>query len=160
MHEQQDDPTYNGTRRETRERRSEVLPQDAFDLALTDKLGHPDGAHTQPAVVQAVDFYGNATLFIVQTVKWAEGTTVFVTQTSAQGSGRYVLPPKVVALLLRQQDAVTKVVRRRHGQRLAEVAKANGRVIGGGFTPEMRRKAAATRRAKAAKRAARKAARS
>lgn len=138
--------------------RSAVLPTDPFELALNAVLGHPDGAHTQPAVIQAVDFYGNATLFIVQTVKWAEGTTVFVTQTGANGSARYALPPKVVNLLLRQQDAVTTMVRRRHGRRLAETAKANGRALGG-FTPAMRKKAAATRKANAAKRAARKAAR-
>jgi len=108
--------------------------------------------------VQAVDFYGNATSFIMQTVKWAEGTTVFLTQVNAQGSARFVLPPKVVTLMLRQQDAVTTMVRRRHGQRLAAAAKANGQARVG-FTPEMRKKAAATRKAKAAKRAARKAAR-
>jgi len=143
------------TDRQTIETRSTVLPNDPFELALSAKLGHPDGAHTQPSVVQAVDFYGNATSFIMQTVKWAEGTTVFLTQVNAQGSARFVLPPKVVALLLRQQDAVTTIVRRRHGQRLAETAKANGRV--GGFTPAMRAKAAVTRKAKAAKRQARRA---
>ena len=128
-------------------------------MALNSLLGHPDGAHTGAAVVQAVDFYGKATQYIMQTVKWAEGTSVFITQVNSEGSARFVLPPKVVALLLRQQDAVTTIVRRRHGQRLAEAAKANGRGRVGGFTPEMRKKAAATRRAKAAKRAARKAAR-
>ena len=138
--------------------RSSVLPTDPFELALSSLLGHPDGAHTGAAVTQAVDFYGNATQFILQTVKWAEGTTVFVTQVNSQGSARFVLPPKVVNLLLRQQDAVTTMVRRRHGRRLAEAAKASGTRVGG-FTPEMRKKAAATRRAKAAKRAARKAAR-
>jgi hypothetical protein len=130
-----------------------VLPTDPFELALADKLGHPDGAHTQPSVVQAVDFYGNATAFIVQTVKWAEGTTVFVTQVNAAGSARFALPPKVVQLMLRQQDAVTTIVRRRHGRRLAEEQKANGRVMG--FTPAMRAKALATRKAKAQARQAR-----
>lgn len=139
--------------------RSAVLPTDPFELALNAVLGHPDGAHTGAAVVQAVDWYGNATQYILQTVKWAEGTTVFVTQVNAAGSARFTLPPKVVALLLRQQEAVTTMVRRRHGRRLAETAKANGRAMGG-FTPAMRKKAAATRKANAAKRAARKAARS
>jgi len=133
--------------------RSNLLPADPFEQALSDLLGHPDGAHTGAAVTQAVDFYGKATQFIMQTVKWADGTTVFLTQVNGSGSARFVLPPKVVTLLLRQQEAVTTMVRRRQGRRLAEVAKANGRV--GGFTPEMRKKAAATRRAKAVKRAAR-----
>jgi hypothetical protein len=135
--------------------RSTLLPADPFEQALGDLLGHPDGAHTGAAVTQAVDFYGKATQFILQTVKWAEGTTVFVTQVNSAGSARFVLPPKVVQLLLRQQDAVTTIARRRQGRRLAETQQANGRVAG--FTPEMRRKAAATRKANAAKRAARKA---
>jgi hypothetical protein len=138
------------------ETRSTILPTDPFEIALADKLGHPDGAHTLPAVVQAVDFYGNATSFIMQTVKWAEGTTVFVTQVNASGSARFVLPPKVVGLLLRQQDAVTTMVRRRHGRRLAEdrIARGEMRV---GFTAEMRAKGLKTRKANAAKRKARRA---
>jgi hypothetical protein len=141
------------------ETRSAILPTDPFEVALADKLGHPDGAHTQPSVVQAVDFYGNATSYILQTVKWAEGTTAFVTQVNAQGSARFVLPPKVVAVLLRQQEQVVTIVRRRQGKRLAEERRATGQLRVGGFTPEMRTKAAATRRAKATRRAARKAAR-
>jgi hypothetical protein len=135
--------------------RSAILPTDPFEVALSGLLGHPDGAHTAPAVVQAVDFYGNATSFILQTVKWAEGTTTFLTQVNAGGSARFVLPPKVIAVLLRQQDQVTTIVRRRHGKRLAEERRANGQLRVGGFTPAMRKKAAATRRAKAAKRQAR-----
>lgn len=137
------------------ETRSQILPTDPFEIALADKLGHPDGAHTAPSVVQAVDFYGNATSFIIQTVKWAEGTTVFLTQVNASGSARFVLPPKVVALVLRQQDAVSTIVRRRLGRRQAEERRANGQLVSG-FTPEMRAKAAATRKANAAKKRARK----
>jgi hypothetical protein len=88
-------------------------------------------------------------------VKWDEGNTVFVTQVNAQGSARYVLPPKAMAVIDRQQAAVTHMVRRRHGKRLAEERQANGhRPV---FTPAMRAKALATRKAKAAKRRARKA---
>lgn len=138
--------------------RSAMLPTDPFELTLSNLMGHPDGAHTGASVVQAVDFYGKATQYILQTVKWAEGTTVFVTQVNAEGSARFTLPPKVVGLLLRQQDAVTTIVRRRQGRRLAETARAEGR-LRVGFTPEMRKKAAATRARKAAARKARKAAR-
>jgi hypothetical protein len=135
--------------------RSDVLPTDPFEIALADKLGHPDGAHTGAAVTQALDFYGKATQYIIQTVKWAEGNTVFITQVNASGSSRFVLPPKVMAVIDRQQAAVTTMVRRRHGQRLASEARANGRVPH--FTPAMRAKALVTRKAKAAKRRARKA---
>src|SRR5262245_24536528 len=113
------------------ETRSEVLPSDAFALQLRTLSGLPNGAQTQAALVQDVDFYGNISNYILQTVKWDKGTTVFVTV----GSERFVLPPKVVGLLLRQQEAVTRMVRRRHGLRLAEERKANGQALGG-FTPE------------------------
>jgi len=132
------------------------LPTDAFDKALSRLTGLPDGAHTQPAVVQAMDFYGNVTSFMVQTVKWDEGNTVFITQVNADGSARFMLPPKVMTTLLRQQDAVSTMIRRRHGKRLAESLRASGRQVV--FTPEMRAKGMETRRAKAAKRQARKAA--
>jgi len=145
----------NGTSNSPAER-SKVLPTDPFEIALADKLGHPDGAHTQPTVAQAVDFYGNATSFIVQTVKWAEGTTVFLTQVNASGSARFALPPKVVGLILRQQEAVSTMVRRRQGKRLMADRMARGEVRVG-FTPEMRAKAAKTRKANAAKRQARRA---
>jgi len=134
-----------------------TLPTDAFDKALSRLTGLPDGAHTQPVVVQAMDFYGNVTSFMIQTVKWDEGNTVFVTQVNADGSARFMLPPRVMTTLLRQQDAVSLIIRRRHGRRLAEALKASGRQPV--FTPEMRAKGAATRRAKAAKRRSRKATR-
>jgi hypothetical protein len=131
-----------------------TLPTDAFDKTLSRLTGLPDGAHMQPAVVQAMDFYGNVTSFMVQTVKWDEGPTVFVTQVNADGSARFVLPPKVLATIARQQDAVSTMIRRRHGKRLAESLRASGRQSG--FTPEMRAQALATRRTKAARRRARK----
>ena len=138
------------------EERSKVLPTDPFDLALSGLMGHPDGAHTQPAVLQHIDPYGNVTSYMVQTVRWAEGSSVFITQVSAANERpqRYVLPPKVLTLIQRQLDSVSTMVRRRHGKRLAEERAASGQQTV--FTPEMRKKALATRRAKAAKRRARK----
>lgn len=133
---------------------SVVLPTDQFDKMLSRLIGLPNGAHTQPTVVQAVDFYGNTTSYMVQTVKTEEGPTVFVTQVNAIGSARFILPPSVVRLIDRQRDTTTTQIRRRHGRRLAEERGA-----GFVFTPEMRAKALAARRAKAAKRAARKAVR-
>jgi hypothetical protein len=139
------------------EPRSKVLPTDPFDIALSNVTGHPNGAHTQPSVVQSVDAYGNVSSFMVQTVKWDEGISVFITQVNAQGSQRFVLPPKVTAVMQRQHDAVSTMVRRRHGKRLAEEARAAGIVRT--FTPEQRKKALATRKAKAAARKARREAR-
>lgn len=37
------------------------LPTDPFDQALARLTGLPNGAHTQPTVIQDVDFYGNTT---------------------------------------------------------------------------------------------------
>lgn len=110
-----------------REHRPTVsLPSDAFDKTLSRLIGLPNGAHTQPAVVQAIDFYGNATSFMIQTVRTEEGTTAFVTQVNAQGSVRYILPPHVLTVLDRQRDAITTKIRRRHGRRIAEERKAAG----------------------------------
>ena len=132
---------------------SSVLPQDKQDKTLARLMGLPNGAHTQPAVAQVIDYYGNKTNYTVQTVRWDEGNTVFIEEMSAEGPKRYMLPPKVLTLIGRQADAVTRMVMRRHGLRLAEQRKAEGWVPQ--FTPEMRAKALKTRREKAAKRKAR-----
>lgn len=105
---------------------TEALPTDAFDKLLSRLVGLPNGAHTQPSVTQSIDFYGNVTSFMVQTVKTEEGATSFVTQVNAQGSVRYILPPAVLATIDRQRDALTHKIRSRHGKRLAEERKAKG----------------------------------
>ena len=103
-----------------------ALPTDAFDKLLSRLVGLPNGAHTQPTVVQAIDFYGNTTSYMIQTVRTDEGVTAFVTQVSAQGSVRYMLPQNVLATIDRQRGAITTKIRRRHGRRIAEARKAAG----------------------------------
>jgi len=139
------------------EPRSRILPTDPFELALSNLIGLPNGAHTLPTVVQATDFYGNLSRYIVQTVRWEEGHTVFVTlvNTGGQPATNVMLPPAVMNTIGRQLDSVTTMVRRRHGKRLAEQRAADGTQTV--FTPAMRAKALATRKAKAAKRRARRA---
>lgn len=136
---------------------SGVLPTDPIDRTLSRLMGLPNGAHTQPSVAQVVDYYGNATNYTVQTVRWDEGNTVFITEVNATGHSRYMLPPRVLALIARQADTVAAIVKRRHGKRLAEQRRAEGTLPT--FTPAMRAKGLATRRAKAAKRRARRASR-
>lgn len=102
------------------------LPSDEFDKLLSRLVGLPNGAHTQPAVVQAIDFYGHTTSFMIQTVRTDEGVTAFVTQVNAQGSQRYILPQSVLAVLDRQRAALTTKIRRRHGKRIAEERRAAG----------------------------------
>jgi hypothetical protein len=99
---------------------------DPFDRLLSGMLGLPNGAHTQPTVVQAIDFYGNVTSYMIQTVRTDEGVTAFVTQVNAQGSVRYILPQHVLQTIDRQRDSITTQLRKRHGRRIAEERKAAG----------------------------------
>jgi len=99
---------------------------DPFDKLLSSLVGLPNGAHTKPSVVQAIDFYGHATSYIIQTVRTDEGVTAFVTQVGANGSVRSILPSAVLAVIDRQRESITTRLRRRHGKRLAEERKAAG----------------------------------
>lgn len=102
------------------------LPSDPFDKLLSRLVGLPNGAHAQPSVVQAMDFYGHTTSFMIQTVRTDEGVTAFVTQVNAQGSVRTILPQNVLATIDRQRAAITTKLRRRHGRRIAEERMAAG----------------------------------
>jgi len=132
------------------------IPTDPFDQQMARLMGLPNGASTAPSVVQDVDFYGNVVSWMVQTLKHEQGETTFLTSVSAAGSSRFVLPPKVLQVIDRQRASTQTMVRRRHGQRLAETRVG----LTPGFTPEMRAKAAATRRLNAEKRRKRREARS
>ena len=99
---------------------------DPFDKLLSSLIGLPNGAHTQPTVIQSIDFYGNTTSFMIQTVRTDEGVTAFVTQVNAQGSVRTILPQNVLNTIDRQRAAITTKLRRRHGRRLAEERAAAG----------------------------------
>lgn len=117
---------------------SAARPTDPFDKLLSSMVGLPNGAHTQPAVVQSSDFYGNTTSFMIQTVRTEEeGVTAFVTQVNAQGSARYILPSAVLAVIDRQRAAITTRLRRRHGRRIAEERAAQG--IAPGFMKKKRK---------------------
>lgn len=100
---------------------------DPFDKMLSGLIGLPNGAHTKPAVVQDIDFYGNATTYIVQTVRTDESVTAFVTQVGAQGSMRTILPSAVLAVIDRQRESITTKIRRRNGKRIAEERKLAGK---------------------------------
>lgn len=111
---------------------------DPFDRLLADMIGLPNGAHTKPAAVQAIDFYGNSMSYIIQTVRTDETITAFITQVSAAGSVRIILPESVIATIDRQRMSITKKLRRRHGKRLAEERAAQG--IQPGFMKAKRKK--------------------
>lgn len=114
-------PEYNRDHKVSASRTS-----DPFDKMLSSMIGLPNGAHTKPAVVQAIDFYGNATSYMIQTVRTDESVTAFVTQVSAQGSTRSILPSAVLAVIDRQRSAITTKLKRRHGRRIAEERMAAG----------------------------------
>jgi hypothetical protein len=109
-----------------RDPRSSLLPSDPFDQTLDRLLGLPNGAHTQAAVVQAADYYGNSTAYMVQSVRWDEGVTVFVTVVNAGGAARFMLPPSVSAVITRQRDTLSTRIRQQHGRRIAAERKAAG----------------------------------
>jgi|SRR5262252_1232852 len=111
---------------------------DPFDKLLSSMIGLPNGAHTQPTVIQAIDFYGNTTSYMIQTVRTDEGVTAFVTLVNASGSVRTILPQSVLMAIDRQRAAITTKLRRRHGKRLAEERKAAG--IEPGFMKKKRAK--------------------
>jgi hypothetical protein len=119
---------------------SAARASDPFDRMLSGMIGLPNGAHTKPAVVQAIDFYGNATTYIIQTVRTDESVTAFVTQVSAQGAARTILPTAVLTTIDRQRESITKKLRSRHGRRIAEERKAAG--IEPGFMKHKRKKGA------------------
>lgn len=121
MSNDESQPSYSREHKVTAARTS-----DPFDRMLSTLIGLPNGAHTKPAVVQAIDFYGNATSYIVQTVRTDESVTAFVTQVSASGAVRSILPSAVLAVIDRQRESITTKLRRRHGKRIAEERKAAG----------------------------------
>lgn len=107
-----------------------VLPTDDFERQIARLTGLPNGAHTQPAVVQDTDFYGKTTSWMVQTFKHDGGETAFLTQVNSEdgtaSARRFVLPPRVLAVIDRQRQSTQTMVRRRHGKRLAEERKSRG----------------------------------
>lgn len=116
-----------GAVNQTREHKvTAARTQDPFDRMLSAMVGLPNGAHTKPAVVQAIDFYGNATSYMVQTVRTDENITAFVTQVNAAGSVRTILPAAVLSVIDRQRASITAKLRRRNGRRIAEERAAAG----------------------------------
>jgi hypothetical protein len=117
-----DDSSYGNKEHKVTAARS----TDPFDKMLAGLIGLPNGAHTKPAVVQSIDFYGHATTYIVQTVRTDESVTAFVTQVSADGAVRSILPGAVLSVIDRQRESITAKLRRRNGKRIAEERKLAG----------------------------------
>jgi len=116
----------DGNTHERNHKVTAALTTDPFDRLLSSMMGLPNGANTQPTVVQHIDFYGHATSYMVQTVRTDEGVTAFVTQVDAKGSNRSILPQSVLNVIDRQRTSITTKLRRRNGKRIAEERMAAG----------------------------------
>lgn len=145
--------------------RSERLAQlDEFDRLLAEYEGLPQALKTQPAIVRVTPFMpvDPVATWTVQTIKHSElGEFVFIERTRGGATDdkdryvRIVIPPKVVALITRQRDAlITKARSHAARERFANVPRDYSHLS----DPKVRARALAARKAKAAKRRARKAA--
>jgi hypothetical protein len=131
---------------------------DKFDRTLGNLDGLPDVVQTRPATIRVTDIVSTET-FIVQTVRHI-GDLVFIEHVRDGVTVRLVLPPAVTELIARQRDAVAYLAKRKQGQRLAAAQQDAPPRRNPLLDPKVRAKALAARKAKAAKRKARRAARS
>lgn len=80
---------------------------DYFDYLLGQFDGLPDMVKSNQVPIRSIPFLGvgGSQTFIIQTFKHTEqGDYVFLEHVSTSGTIRLVLPPKVVAVILRQHD--------------------------------------------------------
>lgn len=107
---------------------SEGLPQNAFDRRMMALEGIPDSARTKPSTIQVVaTLLGHTATWTINTVRQRDiGDTVFVQCGDASGLVRLAIPPEVADVIARQRDALTAIIRRRHGKRIAQERKAAG----------------------------------
>jgi hypothetical protein len=87
---------------------------------------------TKPSTVKTVEtITGRAETFIVESARHDElGTFVFIEALDESGVIRLALPPRVVAAITRQQDALTAKSRSVAAKTLAAARKAAGVVPG------------------------------
>lgn len=110
---------------------SNVLPQDEYSLALRDWIDRPATTRTKPALVQLIDHYGHGQTWVVQTHRHNElGETVFVTKVAKGQSLQLHIPPEVVAVIVRQHDAVTTMNRRKGARQAMETRRQLGLPVG------------------------------
>jgi hypothetical protein len=101
---------------------------DRFERQLGLLHGLPDVVETKPTTIRYIEpLLGTSQTFILQTVRQREvGDHLFLEYVDAEGSQRLVIPPKVVEVIARQREALTKSAQRKHGRRVAAERKARG----------------------------------
>jgi hypothetical protein len=100
--------------------------RDAYDRIIGQIDGLPDVRKARPSTVTTVlPILGNSQTYVVQTYKdREEGFYGFVQMIDAEGRARIVLPPKVMAAIYRQRDALIKAQRRdQHRDRWANLTE-------------------------------------
>ena len=101
---------------------------DEFDLAIETLKDLPDTVHVDNTMHLAEVLTGRkATTYIVRRFRRSlEGDTLFLQVVSGDKAVRLVLPPKVMALLKRQDGKLTEMLQRKNGRRQAADRKAHG----------------------------------
>lgn len=100
---------------------------DEFDRLLGNLTDLPDVVEIANTVHIVEPILGNAKTYIVRRFRQSgQGDTVFLHVVAKDVNVRLILPPKVMALLSRQDDILSTKLRRRNGRRLAADRKAQG----------------------------------
>jgi hypothetical protein len=101
---------------------------DEFDLAVESMRGRPDTVDCETTLHLCEPITGRkAMTYIVRHFRTSgEGDTLFLTVVAGEQAKKIILPPKVMAVLNRQDATLTTKLRRRQGKRQADERKARG----------------------------------
>jgi hypothetical protein len=119
-----------------------TLPRDEFTVRLRELRDNPGAVSTQSRI-DIADFYGQHETWTVDTFRHDGIETAFVQRMSAEGGLRLLVPPQVMAALVRGHETLTGKNRARGARRAVETRIARGDVLG---NPDALRKARAAGR--------------
>ncbi len=86
--------------------------RDIFDRVLGNLIDRQDVFSTRPSTVMSVEpILGDSETYVVRTMKTEFGNYGFIQVISRKGGLRFVLPPKAMQALYRQQAALVKASR-------------------------------------------------
>jgi hypothetical protein len=101
------------------------IPTDLFSRRRRE-LGDSPAALGSGSTVHLRDFYGNGESWIVETFRADGLTTVFLQRSSEAAPFRTMLPPEVMAAILRHCASIDARIRRRGARQAAATRKARG----------------------------------
>jgi hypothetical protein len=114
-----------------------LIPNDPFSRRRRE-LGDNPGAVGASSTIHVQDFYGNGESWILETFRAGKDTTVFIQCSSVSEPFRRMLPPPVVAALLRHAATIDTRLRKRAARQAAATRKARG------FVPNFAKKLTGT----------------